>query len=196
VKPRIVIAFLAAALTATTALAAPDNRDTVHNTFGNTVVDSFGKCVHTRWASTTDECAPQAPKRVALSQEERTVYFDFNKATLDSEAIGKLNTLATALKSDKQVRQARIAGYADRIGKPAYNEKLSKKRAETVRRYLVSRGFINGRVADTRWYGESMPATNCPDTLTRPELIACLRHDRKVQVDIDYLPTRSSTPNP
>jgi OOP family OmpA-OmpF porin len=168
--------------------AAVDNRDVVHDSYGHVVVNSFGNCVRTRWESATDPCAPQRMAKRMLGKEERTVYFDFNKATLDAEATGKLNTLASTLKSDKQVRQARIIGYADRIGKAAYNEKLSKKRAETVRSYLVSRGFINSRVADTRWYGESAPATNCPDTLTRAELIVCLRKDRMVEVEIDYLP--------
>lgn len=169
-----------------------DTRDVVRDARGAIVVNSFGNCVRTKWDAGSDACgaAPVAKQklRATIAAEERTVYFQFNKASLTTDAQAKLNTLASTLKSDDQVQQARIVGYADRIGQPAYNEALSKKRAESVRSYLISRGFINTRVAETRWLGESVPATSCPDNLLRSELIECLQKDRRVEVEIDYLP--------
>lgn len=182
-------------LAAATANAAPDNRDVVRTAPGSIVHNTFGNCVRTKWISKDDACgpAPVAEKvvrkeRATIAQEDRTVYFGFNKATLTSDAQARLDTLANTLKADEQVQEARIVGYADRIGTATYNEKLSKRRAENVRSYLVSRGFINTRVAETRWLGESVPATSCPDNLTRPELIECLQKDRRVEVEIDYVP--------
>lgn len=167
------------------AWAVGDMRDVVHTASGRIVVNHFGNCVRTRWLGANDACA--AAPRVAISQEERTIYFNFNKFALTPAAVQKLNSLAGRLKADSQVREARIAGYADRIGTASYNEQLSKKRAENVRSYLVSRGFVKGRVTATKWLGESAPVTNCPDTLPRSKLIACLQRDRKVEVEIDYL---------
>jgi outer membrane protein OmpA-like peptidoglycan-associated protein len=170
--------------------ATPDLRDAVRSTNGSIVVNSFDNCVRTKWPSESDACAPGKPRavltRAQIAQEERTVYFEFNKARLTDEALRKLNSLANKLSSDEQVRSANIVGYADRIGTPSYNEQLSKKRAETVRRYLVSRGFVKSQVAETRWLGESEPVTQCAENLSRTELIACLQRDRRVELEIEY----------
>jgi len=172
-----------------------DNRDVVRDGEDGTIVrSSSGACVRTRWSNGFDMCdtqvaaAPQANVRQAssLSREERTVYFGFNQATLSPEMKDRLKTLANVLQSDSQVKGARIVGYADRIGSPGYNEKLSKKRAENVKNYLVAKGYINTQVADTRWLGASAPATECPNNLKRPELLDCLQADRRVEVEIDY----------
>lgn len=183
-------ALLIGAMWTLPAYAVSDKRDVVRNSYGHVVVNSFNNCVRTQWVGDKDACEPQQPmrKRAQLSQEERTIYFGFNKATLSPQAANRLDSLASALKADSEVKQAQIVGYADRIGTPSYNEKLSKRRAEAVRRYLISRGFINATVADTRWLGESAPVTQCPDTLSRPQLIECLQRDRRVEVEIDYLP--------
>ncbi len=175
-----------------------DARDVVHDEATGTIVrSSSGACVRTKWVNGYDMCAtdvvaPQVRTELhqaaSLSREERTVYFGFNLASLSPEMRDRLDTLANALRSDSQVKGARIVGYADRIGNPAYNEKLSKKRAENVRKYLVARGIINTQVADTRWLGARAPATDCPSNLSRPELIDCLQKDRRVEVEIDYTP--------
>jgi OmpA-OmpF porin, OOP family len=171
--------------------ASTDARDVVRDDRHSVVVNSYDKCVRTKWNSGDDVCAgvakaaPVSPQR--LTKAERTVYFEFNKATLTPEGKQILDSLATKLKSDRQVKQARIIGYADRIGNTAYNEKLSQKRAMTVRDYLISRGFINARASETRWLGESSPRTQCSDKLSRAELITCLAPDRRVEAEIDYL---------
>jgi len=174
-----------------------DRRDVVRDETTGTIVHSTsGACVRTQWMNCCDVCATQVatPRMLnrstitTLSREERTVYFGFNQANLSPEMKQRLDTLALKLKSDNNVKGARIVGYADRIGSPGYNEMLSKKRAENARRYLVQRGIVNARVADTRWLGSSTSVTDCPDDLRRPELINCLQEDRRVEVEIDYFP--------
>lgn len=180
---------------APSAYAATDNRDVVRDVRGQAVVNSFGNCVRTKWAANGDPCGPteaRAPRQVAqratIAQEDRTVYFGFNQSRLSDESKQKLRSLATTLKSQEDVKEARIIGFADRIGSPSYNEKLSKKRAEEAQRYLVSQGIVNARATEIRWLGESTPATQCADNLPRAQLIACLQKDRRVEVEIDYYP--------
>lgn len=189
----IPLAILAATLNFTPAFAQTDTRDVVRDHNGTIVRNTWGYCVRTKWNIGTDPCAPAvAPavvrQRIPIANEDRTVYFEFNKATLMASEKTKLDNLANTLKSDKQVKEATVFGYADRIGTTSYNDKLSQKRAQTVSNYLISRGFTNARVTETRWFGESQPATQCPDSLGRAELIRCLQKDRRVEVEIEYLP--------
>ena len=175
--------------------AEPNDHAVVTDQRGRPVLDqASGTCVRTKWVESSDECRAgmlvttyeQQIQPPPISQDERTVYFPFNQTSLTQDAKDKLNTLSSDIKSRNDVEDARVAGYADRIGTPSYNERLSQKRAEAVKNYLVSQGIVNASVAETRWYGATVPATNCPADLPRPELIDCLQKDRRVQVDIDY----------
>jgi len=170
--------------------AHADDRQVWRNTTGNVVREAiWGTCVRQN-SPAADPCAPAVPAeikaRTTIAKEERTVYFDFNKANLRPEARAKLDTLAEKLKAAGDIEGIAIAGYADRIGSVSYNEALSKKRAAAVRDYLVSRKVVNANVVKTRWFGKSEPSANCPNGLNRRELIECLQPDRKVQVDIVY----------
>jgi outer membrane protein OmpA-like peptidoglycan-associated protein len=177
------------------ASAGTDYTDVVRDMEGQIVRSSNGNCVRTQWEACCDACAPQRAAQWrerrttdVLTREERTVYFKFNRANLTPEAKQRLDTLADALKSDLSVKEAKIIGYADRIGSVAYNERLSQKRAQTVSAYLIAQGYTNARVTETRWVGKSEPSTNCPATEARPQLIECLQNDRRVEVEIEYLP--------
>lgn len=187
------LALIAAISFAAPALADADLRDVVHDKRGNVVVNRYGNCVRTKWIGSHDECgarfvqAVQQERRI-VGEEERTVYFDFDKAVLTEQSVMRLNTLARNIKDDGNVKEARIVGYADRIGSTTYNDKLSQRRAKAVQDYLTAQGVINTRVTETRWLGESVPVTSCAADLKRPELIACLQKDRRVEVEIDYNP--------
>jgi len=164
------------------------------------VHSSNGNCVRTKWTDDSDECARQirttqtviktiAPQKAStLTKEQRTVYFEFNHADLSYVSLAGLDTLSQALKYDESVKQARVIGYADRIGSFSYNKKLSKQRAETVLNYLVLHGYTNAHVTETRWVGKSEPSAHCPAKDTRHQLITCLQPDRRVEVEIDLLP--------
>jgi len=173
-----------------------DDRGVVHTAPGQVIVNSFGKCVRTQWDAGSDECnpkiveaAPPAPvHHMEIEKEARTIYFDFNQATLTMQSKRKLDNLASNLSSQNDVKKANIVGYADRIGSVKYNERLSQKRAENVRNYIVSKGYAKIGVAKTRWFGEANPVTRCPNHLSRTALINCLQKDRRVEVEIDYLP--------
>lgn len=183
--------------------SANDIRSVTHDSRGQIVTNSFNNCVRSDTRSTGDECAPvppPAPKPVAvvvpapvkttvssLDKEARTVYFEFNKSNLTPASIDKLNTLTAAIKADTQFKDARIVGYADRIGSTSYNEKLSEKRAQAVQSYLVQHNIITLPNTETRWLGEADSITNCKDMKPRSKLIECLQKDRRVEVEIDYV---------
>lgn len=90
------------------------------------------------------------------------VTFNFNKSTLTPNAKTILNQVGDALSSNKSMK-VELDGYTDSIGKAAYNTKLSQRRADSVKQYLVGRGIDAGRMT-TKGFGETHPvATNKTD---------------------------------
>jgi outer membrane protein OmpA-like peptidoglycan-associated protein len=71
-------------------------------------------------------------------QTSVAVPFSFDKWTLTPEAKQDLDKLATDLKSDKRYFVA-VEGYTDKTGSRAYNEALSRRRADAVVQYLVAK---------------------------------------------------------
>jgi len=168
-------------------LAGPAKADpsyaVVHDSEGAVVRNTTGNCVRTKWLSDKDAC----PRGATFTQEERTVYFEFNKSTLTKEGRAKLNQLIAKIKTEGNVEGGQVVGYADRIGTPSYNEKLSQKRVETVRAYLAAHGLTMSKAA-TRWLGDTVPTTDCPNNLPRKRLIKCLQNDRRVEIELVYDP--------
>ncbi len=152
-----------------------------------------GECVRTKWESGQDICAPQVAavpvERTVLSSTEKTVYFEFDSAVLTPEARQQLDTVAQTLRGAKDVKDADIVGFADRIGSTPYNKDLSRRRAEAVKNYLAQRGYVNSQVAETRGLGEAQPTTTCDPALSRNQQINCLSPDRRVEVELKYLDT-------
>ncbi|MFA4995120.1 MAG: OmpA family protein [Bdellovibrionales bacterium] len=189
----IILTLLTLAGSVSVARAAANDRDVVHDMKGKIVHATNGTCVRTKWDAGSDVCASRRytqQERKArpvseFTQEERTVYFKFDRFALTKDSVMRLNALISALKADQSVKEAKIVGYADRIGSDTYNDQLSQKRAETVRNYLFAKGYTNARVTETRWVGEKEPSTNCPAEQERSNLIACLQNDRRVEVEVD-----------
>lgn len=176
------------------------DRETVIDRHSNVVTDSRGNCVRTTWHAGGDECAPQTDaaeivqKQVVavpsparqLTNEQKVVYFDFDKSDLDAEARRNLDNLANVLTSSSDVRSASIVGYADIIGTDSYNQKLSEKRAAVVRDYLAQQGYINTSIAKVRALGRTDQFAAC-EQLKREEKIACLRPNRRVELEIQFI---------
>jgi len=79
----------------------------------------------------------------------------------------------------------RIVGYTDPTGSPAKNVKLSKARADAVKRYLVSKGIQADRI-ETEGKGGTEPVAkpeNC-DALPRTDKIICYAPDRRVEIEV------------
>jgi outer membrane protein OmpA-like peptidoglycan-associated protein len=91
------------------------------------------------------------------------VLFEFNRADIKTTGHGELRKLADFLKKHPD-RQVLIEGHTDDIGSNAYNENLSRRRAEAVANALAALGVPSPRVTAVG-YGESYPvASNSSDT--------------------------------
>lgn len=98
--------------------------------------------------------APSADGRVRL-----LVFFDFDKATLQSASYPELNRAVALMKANPNMR-VEIAGFTDAQGTDSYNKDLSQRRANAVRDYLVKQGVDAVRLTAVG-YGEANPvATN------------------------------------
>jgi OOP family OmpA-OmpF porin len=103
--------------------------------------------------------APAKPKPVAEKVTlAADVLFDFDKAVLKNEGKGKLDDLATKVKAIN-LEVVIAIGHTDSIGADAYNQKLSVRRAESVKAYLVSKGVEPNRVY-TEGKGEKQPVAS------------------------------------
>ena len=110
--------------------------------------------------------------------------FDFNKATLRNEGKAKLDKLVADLKGLK-LEVIIAVGHADRFGSDAYNQKLSEKRAEAVKSYLVSKGVEANRVY-SEGKGKKNPVTKpdqCKGNKSKA-VVDCLQPDRRVDIEV------------
>jgi len=129
-----------------------------------------------------------APKKPAVVNLSATGLFEFNKATLTPQARGVLDgEVVSKLKGLGEIRFINVNGHADRIGTPQYNQKLSERRAEAVRAYLVSRGVEASKV-ETFGFGKTLPVKSCPGEKKTPALIECLQPNRRVVVEFQGTP--------
>jgi outer membrane protein OmpA-like peptidoglycan-associated protein len=99
--------------------------------------------------------AASEPKVIILAFED--VHFNFDKATLKPEAQAILKRNIRVLKENPKT-QIRIAGYTSASGTEAYNQKLSERRANAVKEYLVQEGVIASDRLSIIGYGETRPA--------------------------------------
>jgi len=85
----------------------------------------------------------------------RAVDFEFNSTHLTPPAQETLDTVETALAAQPELT-VEIQGYTDSVGSPAYNLKLSQRRADAVKDYLVSKG-LSASALTARGYGKDNP---------------------------------------
>jgi len=131
---------------------------------------------------------PEPPKKPAVVNLASTELFEFNKAVLTPEARAKLDGEEIArLRDLKDVRYIIVNGHADRLGSSPYNQKLSEKRADAVRAYLVAKGADASKI-ETLGFGKTLPVKSCPDEKQRKALIECLAPNRRVVVEVQGTP--------
>lgn len=83
-------------------------------------------------------------------------HFDFDKSTLSQEAKSLLDKDVQGLKENPQIN-VRMAGYTSAKGTEEVNQRLSEKRANTVRDYLIEKGIAPERIT-VIGYGRTRPA--------------------------------------
>jgi outer membrane protein OmpA-like peptidoglycan-associated protein len=85
----------------------------------------------------------------------KPVYFDFNEYELTNTATATLDEVLASLAFYPEVKLM-LSGNADEIGGLKYNQKLSEKRADVVKQYLVGKGIAADRIS-TIGYGKTKP---------------------------------------
>ena len=92
------------------------------------------------------------PERLSLY-----IYFDFNSSELKPQGRAQLIEMAQAMRSSEhRDRIFMIESHSDTTGPDEYNLDLSRRRAEAVRTFLVSRGIVLGRL-EIEGVGEARP---------------------------------------
>ena len=86
---------------------------------------------------------PLAGERIAIVTN---INFDFDRANVRGNVQSRLDRVIQLLKEMPEV-DVRIVGYTDNIGSAEYNLKLSLRRAESVRNYIVARGIDDARLS-------------------------------------------------
>ena len=86
------------------------------------------------------------------------VFFDHNQSKLKKESHSELNRLIKFINKNHDFK-IEISGHTDNSGTTAYNKKLSQKRAEAVKHYLVSKGCKSTNLI-AKGYGETKPVAD------------------------------------
>ncbi len=123
---------------------------------------------------------PPEPKPEKVTTAS-TVNFDFDRYVIRPDAQSKLDDLVGKLRN-VNLEVVIAVGHADRLGGDAYNMKLSVRRADSVKAYLVSKGITASRVY-TEGKGERQPVKDCKGSAKTKELIACLEPNRRVETE-------------
>jgi OOP family OmpA-OmpF porin len=97
------------------------------------------------------------------------ILFDFNSADIRPEYHDELDAVAKFLEENPEAYVV-IEGFADSTGDPTYNLLLSRKRAESVKNYLMQREIFSAAEANidtiaekrlvTVWYGKDLPVAS------------------------------------
>lgn len=162
---------LASALSATTASAHVSDGGLVSNS-GNVVSSSYTDCVKVSSGAESESCGhkkaepvkvvptPAAPKAVSQAVSlSGDANFATDSAELSTSGKAALDLFASRAKQ-LNVSGISVVGHADSRGDAAYNQKLSERRANSVKSYLEGKGIV-GSLIRASGEGENSPvATN------------------------------------
>jgi len=121
----------------------------------NAVAACDGAIAAPKAAAPAPAPAPAAATKVTYAAD---TFFDFDKSVLKADGKAKLDDLAGKVKAIN-LEVIIAVGHTDSVGADAYNQKLSVKRADAVKAYLVTKGIEKNRVY-TEGKGEKQPVAD------------------------------------
>ena len=177
----------------------------VDDSSSSVVRTGFGDCMHTqRWSipNAIMECEPEivakrdgvdlAAVEVVIRMKRNPVHLQADALfAFDSDAISNtgasllddlVGNLTAAILLEQKIE---ITGHTDRIGDDVYNLALSKRRAESVRSYLVAKGVVP-KYIETKGLGSAEPVVECPG-IRGQALIDCLAPNRRTEVEVSAI---------
>lgn len=98
--------------------------------------------------------AEAEPQRFVLDG----IYFDSGRATLRSESHARLDRVVEYM-THKPSARIRVAGHTDNVGNSRANQRLSERRAQAVREYLMSQGIDGSRI-EAVGHGDEQPVAS------------------------------------
>lgn len=113
--------------------------------------------------------------------QENFVYFDFDKYQLKPAMRNFLDNVIENLQSREDLKRITLEGYTDYIGTEEYNKKLGKKRALTVKKYLLSKG-VSAENVELISYGETRP--HLPGKVNGEDMPTFRARNRRVRIEI------------
>jgi peptidoglycan-associated lipoprotein len=115
---------------------------------------------------------PDANIQQLFSSNVQTIYFDYDKSEIRADQMSRLQSNASWLKQNPNVRFT-IEGHCDDRGSQEYNLALGDRRANAVKEYLVSQGIAERRM-NVISYGEDRP-------VCREETEDCYQRNRRAE---------------
>ena len=95
-----------------------------------------------------------------------TVYFPYDSSILSTEARSTLEENLSWIQSHPEVTSLELEGHCDTMGSEAYNIGLGRRRAESVRNFLIEQGIEPSRLSVTS-YGEERPISEIDHSKNR-----------------------------
>ena len=127
--------------------------------------------------------AAQAAACPPVSIQMEPARFDFGLWKLRPQLMAALDDVAEKLRTAR-CDAVTIIGHTDRLGSRSYNQKLSVRRAEAAKRYLVEKRGIDAALITVEGKGKTSPVTSAADCKgkRRKDLVVCLAPDRRIEV--------------
>ena len=132
-------------------------------------------------------CPPQtgAPnvEKISISGD---ALFPLNKDSvkqISAEGRARLEAFAIDLKKWKSIERIDVVGHTDRLGKPVYNDGLSRRRANNIRAYLIGQGLPADRIVATGQGGRN-PLAQCTGVNGHNSIVDCLQPNRRVEITV------------
>ena len=128
--------------------------------------------------------APEYEK-ISLSADVLFKFDRYREKDMLPAGRAKLNDVADTIKNYivDTIDHIDLTGHTDRLGSDAYNQRLSERRATTVKSYLVKKG-VDGSKISNKGRGEREPVVQCKGNKATKKLIRCLQPNRRVDVEI------------
>lgn len=163
---------------------------------GDTIPDHVDKCPkrpETFNGNKDEDGCPDGKSSVVVTETEikifQKVFFDTGSDRIKTKSYTLLNTVALVLLKNPQVTKIRVEGHTDDMGKSASNLELSRRRAMSVRAYLIDQGVPAERLG-SEGFGEEQPlCTDIPERLLgkrskKRAIKSCRADNRRVQFKI------------